>query len=451
MIEVLSKPADQIGIDDIKALIASEVPEGEQIEFKESLPAKGQTRDPWENGGDQIGNRAKDTILKEVVAFANAHGGALLLGIKESATKPPVATKISPIPRCADLAEKLKQVFRDLVEPQLPRLEVFAVPTDGQSGVIILRVGRSRLAPHRVTRTLVCPIRRSNSCEVMTMREIQDMTLNVSRGLERLESWLDKRSQRFEEEFKRLENPEIAYGLRFTALPVGEEVQFDRVFREGRLAEELEEPWRTVTIRNESHTSPLGDHTNYSGIRSSSWQPKLRAARQDWGHRDNAGPYVNQSVKIYREIHCDGLLEFGVVSAFERSDDTNNQNKQLLLSPDWLIVFLGNLAIWADRIRSQARAPTAEYALDVEIRAIGRPVTVVTGNAGPSWKPSSRPSVGETWGMLQLDLPKFPRYSLRDADAIPSLLESFNCDFWNSIGLDIGNAECTLAIQDWPS
>ena len=189
MIEVLSKPSGQIGITDIESLIASKVPEGEQIEFKGNLPAKGQTLDPWESGSDQIGDRAKDKILEEVVAFANAHGGALLLGIKESDTKPPVATKISPIPRCQDLAERLKLVFRDCVEPQLPRLEVFAVPvpTKNESGVIILRVGRSRLAPHRVTRTLVCPIRRSDRCEEMTMREIQDMTLNVSRGLERLE------------------------------------------------------------------------------------------------------------------------------------------------------------------------------------------------------------------------------------------------------------------------
>ena len=445
MIELLSKPADQVNRDDIKALIDSEVPEGEQIEFKEKLPAKGQTRDPWENGGDQIGDRAKDTILKEVVAFANAHGGALLLGIKESATKPPVATKISPIPRCADLAENLKQVFRDRVEPQLPRLEVFAVPTDGQSGVIILRVGRSRLAPHRVTRTLVCPIRRSGSCEGMTMREIQDMTLNVSRGLERLERRLSARTELFQREFDRLKNPEIAYGLRFTALPVGEEVRFDRVFREGRLVKDLEEPWHNV--RNESATRQLDDHTNYSHIRVSPWQPKLRAARQDWYHGDDNGPYVNQSVNIYREIHCDGLIELGVVSAFERSDDTN----KLLLSPDWLIVFLGNLAIWADRIRNQARAPTAEYALDVEIQAIGRPVMVLTGNAGPSWKPSSSPSLVQTSGTLQPGSIKFPRYSLDDFNEIPALLESFNSDFWNSIGLDIGNAERILAIQDWPS
>ena len=122
MIEVLSKPADQIGIDDIKALIASEVPEGEQIEFKESLPAKKQTLDPWITGKDEIGDPAKNKILEEVVAFANAHGGALLLGIKESDTKPPVAAKISPIPRCQDLAERLKLVFRDCVEPQLPDL-----------------------------------------------------------------------------------------------------------------------------------------------------------------------------------------------------------------------------------------------------------------------------------------------------------------------------------------
>ena len=438
MIEVLSKPAGQISIDDIKALIASKVPEGEQIEFKENLSTKGQSSDQWEQDGDQIGDRAKDTILKEVVAFANAHGGALVLGIKESDTKPPVAAEISPIPRCQNLAERLKLVFRDRVEPQLPRLEVFAVPTVDESGVIILRVGRSRLAPHRVTKTLVCPVRRSDRCEEMTMREIQDMTLNVSRGLERLEKQLSTRSELFQREFDWLENPEIAYGLRFTAAPVGEEVRFDRVFREGSLVKELEEPWRKV--RNESTTRQLNDPC----LRSSTWQPKLRAARQDWSYGDHDGPYVNQSVNIYQEIHCDGLLELGVVSAYERSNDIN----KLLLSPDWLIVFLGNLAIWADRVRSQALVPTAEYALDVEIRCIGKPVTVLTGNTGPSWRPSSSPSLVQTSGTLQPGSIKFPRYSLDDSNEIPALLESFNCDFWNSIGLDIGNAERILAIQD---
>ena len=45
MTAVLTKPADRTDAGDIQALIDESVPEGAQIEFKESLPAKG-TGDP---------------------------------------------------------------------------------------------------------------------------------------------------------------------------------------------------------------------------------------------------------------------------------------------------------------------------------------------------------------------------------------------------------------------
>ena len=418
MIEVLTKPADQIGIDDIKALFASVVPEGEQIEFKGSLPAKGQTPDPWENGGDHIGDRAKDKILEEVVAFANAHGGALLLGIKESDTKPPVATKISPIPRCADLAERLKLVFRDCVEPQLPRLEVFAIPTDGQSGVIIIRVGRSRLAPHRVTRTLVCPIRRSDRCEEMTMREIQDMTLNVSRGLERLERRLLERSERFQQEFDCLETPEDAFGIRLTATPVGEEIQIDRVFHQGSIINEFSIQWRTV-----SRQRNFNRHTLVSPFNTpfSDWRPILRGTRAE--HYSDRSKH---SYNYYRELHCDGLVELGIVlcSAEFRSKP--------LFSPDWLVVMFANVAVWADHVRKQADAPTMEYALEVEIRVAGDAV-LPHKELFPT----------------DITLPNviFPRYPLNDPDEIPRLLTSFELDCWNSFHKDMSTGQGTLEIQ----
>ena len=418
MIEVLTKPADQIGIDDIKALFASVVPEGEQIEFKGSLPAKGQTPDPWENGGDHIGDRAKDKILEEVVAFANAHGGALLLGIKESDTKPPVATKISPIPRCADLAERLKLVFRDCVEPQLPRLEVFAIPTDGQSGVIIIRVGRSRLAPHRVTRTLVCPIRRSDRCEEMTMREIQDMTLNVSRGLERLERRLLERSERFQQEFDCLETPEDAFGIRLTATPVGEEIQIDRVFHQGSIINEFSIQWRTV-----SRQRNFNRHTLVSPFNTpfSDWRPILRGTRAE--HYSDRSKH---SYNYYRELHCDGLVELGIVlcSAEFRSKP--------LFSPDWLVVMFANVAVWANHVRKQADAPTMEYALEVEIRVAGDAVLP-----------------HEELFPTDITLPNviFPRYPLNDPDEIPRLLTSFELDCWNSFHKDMSTGQGTLEIQ----
>ena len=105
MIAVLSKPADQVGVSDLEELINSEVPESDQIEFKENLSTRGESRDRWITDGDRIGKKAKDSVLEEAVAFANAYGGALLIGIRESESSPPVAAEISSpaIPRCADL------------------------------------------------------------------------------------------------------------------------------------------------------------------------------------------------------------------------------------------------------------------------------------------------------------------------------------------------------------
>ena len=244
MIAVLSKPADQIGVSDLNELIDSEVPESDQIEFKETLSTKDGSPDRWITHRDRIGEKARNQILEETVAFANAYGGALLLGIRESESRPPVAAEIKPIPRCADLAERLKLKFRDCVEPQIPLIEIFAVPTDGDCGVVVIRTSRSRMAPHRVIPTGKCPIRRSDRCEEMTMREIQDLTLNLSRGLERLERQLEARSELFEKEFDRLTTPDDAWGIRATAAPVGEDIRFDRVYGVADLCT----PWREVSL-----------------------------------------------------------------------------------------------------------------------------------------------------------------------------------------------------------
>ena len=147
---MLSKPADQIGLADLQELIDSEVPESEQIEFKETLSTRDGSPDRWVTGANSIGDRARNQILEEAVAFANAYGGVVVLGVRASNSRPAVASRICPIPRCNDLAERLKQVFGSCVEPQVSSLEVITVRAENDSGVIIMRLGRSPFAPHRV-------------------------------------------------------------------------------------------------------------------------------------------------------------------------------------------------------------------------------------------------------------------------------------------------------------
>ena len=127
MIDILSKPSDQIIMANIESLMTSRVPEGEQIEFKRELPAKKGKQDPWMADQQKIGGYAKDQILKEAVSFANAYGGVLVLGIEEDkSTAPPVAKSICAIPKCGELAARFRLIFRDRVEPPLPSCEIFS-------------------------------------------------------------------------------------------------------------------------------------------------------------------------------------------------------------------------------------------------------------------------------------------------------------------------------------
>ena len=71
------------------------------------------------------------------------------------------------------------------------------------------------------------------------MREIQDMTLNVSRGLERLDGQFAERADRFEDEFRHLFRPAKAFGVRVTGVPIGDEIRLDRVYSPHKIIESL--------------------------------------------------------------------------------------------------------------------------------------------------------------------------------------------------------------------
>ena len=421
MTAVLTKPADRINPGDIQSLVAENVPESAQIEFKASLPAgKGKT-DAWLNGGSKIGGHARDRILEEVAAFANAYGGALVLGIAEDGAKPPVAANVMPLPRCTDLAERFRLMFRDCVEPQLPTLDIVPVPTDGDKGVIVFRTGRSRHGPHRVTPTLVCPVRRADRCEALSMREIRDMTLNLARGTERLERRLRERSRKFEEEFKRLVTPDDAFGFRMTAVPVGDEVRFGSVFTGGNLIEELRPPHIEIGRGSNNRDSRLRTIRSVHAMHFDNWRPMLRAARvqesHDWNRRVTRYAYA--------EVHADGLLEWGFVSTRlvgEYPEDPAETN----FDSETPISTLAGLLVWADGVRRQASAPGAEYAVQPHFK-----VTADSINVGGN-------DDGIVVGTIERNDTAFPLYPLEASGEISKTVSRFERDFWNYFRQDPG-------------
>src|ERR1051326_7197105 len=199
-LSLLTKPLEQIGADDLNQLLTEHCPEGYEVEFKKTLPDKRGGYDPWLLGKNEIGAYARDEILAELIAFGNSAGGYVLVGIDETQEKPPRAKSIEPLPRIGDLAARFEDMIRTSIDLPLLRFGVRGIETDSSGGgVLVLNTGPSHRAPHRLNTTGQCYVRRGSSSVKMTMREIQDMTLNIARGAAGIDALFRERMENFHE------------------------------------------------------------------------------------------------------------------------------------------------------------------------------------------------------------------------------------------------------------
>lgn len=438
MLDLFSKPADQVSAGDIDALIELQIQEGTQIEFKEGLSTKSGSPDPWVKGEEKIGDYARNSILREVVAFANAYGGTLLLGIKETKSQPAAAAEITPLPRGDELADRLRKQLRDCVEPQIPQLEIFGVKTEGEAGVVVIRVGQSRMAPHRIKPTRSCLIRRADRSEEMSMREIQELVLNVSRGMERFDKRMKERSERFREVFGWLDSSADAFGLRLTAIPLGEEIVFERAVDKGTIIDELRMPRVGVTGKSSEGSWTLQSPVDFP---ATSWRPILRGVRADINEYGLKASYTG-----YQELGCDGLVELGFAAS----------SKSALLHPDWPLVLFANLVTWTIHVRSKSPAPLAEYGVEVEIQTTGDKSRV--GDASSSrfqahlhFAAHAAKTDGNERELdrvaPRISNVRFPRYSLGATVNTDELLSIFRRDFWHWLRVDTQGDGVTLEIN----
>ena len=100
------------------------------------------------------------------------------------------------------------------------------------------------------------------------------------------------------------------------------------------------------------------------------WRPILRGARAEFYSEENHSDKLSE--QIYREIHCDGLIELGHLSGTY----THQERQILSLPPAYPLVLFANLIAQAHRVRNQAGVPVAEYAVEVEIYVRGVPAIV---------------------------------------------------------------------------
>ena len=417
--KLFKKRLSELTREDIERVVTEAVQEGAEVEFKSALPAKSGSSDPWLDGCERIGDRARNEIVEEVVAFANAYGGTLVIGISETADKPSRAASISPIPQCAELAERLRLQLRDCIEPQIPIVEVAGISTEPDgSGVVVIRLPSSRMAPHRHTVRRECYIRRADRSEKMTMREIQDLTLQVERGLAAIKATFDARRERFAERFKAFTgDSEQAFCMRATLVPLVP-ISVKRVHNNESVRPPLHKFLGILEGNQIEIFLPV-----YGG---GSWRPILRGTKST----ESSNDFV-----VERELYCDGLIEYLVLV---KKDDAS----PLRLYPGWFMGMVGNALFAAERFRRVAEVPEVEIGLEVEVTNCGESLAV--GKYGGA-------SFGDWLGPFPEGRTIFPRYSIGPCDEFQALCSLVETDFWHAAGHDWPKAvtvDIARALQD---
>ena len=145
------------------AAIAVELPESDDLDFK---------RDWWGR---------PEEIAKDCAAVANAGGGVIVVGIDDEGRD--VAAGWAVFEKPAGFDERVQQVTASSTAPKLPLVRTRWVPNpnDTNTGVALVAVSRSPLAPHAVVYSrerFGYPVRRSSTTDWLSEFEVADRYRN---------------------------------------------------------------------------------------------------------------------------------------------------------------------------------------------------------------------------------------------------------------------------------
>lgn len=146
--------------------LAIKLPEGAQIDYKENI------------SGDNP-DKAHKEFLKDITAFANAHGGLLFFGVKEPSEDSSPQTQALGIPDGDNIAKTLERVAASCVDPRIPGLLIKPVQIENNKHVIVIYIPASLIRPHMVShqKHRSFYVRHSESSVPMSTHEIRDTVL----------------------------------------------------------------------------------------------------------------------------------------------------------------------------------------------------------------------------------------------------------------------------------
>ena len=155
-------------------------------------------------------------------------------------------------------------------------------------------------------------------------------------------------------------------------------------------------------------------------------QPILRGARRETYR-------IPQGLLdfMYAEVHCNGLIELGFLSAAELY-------KQSLLDPDMILGLFAHLLKWVEKVRDNTVSSKSEYLIDLECRV--RDMTIRLGY--------NRRTINVRDAQINLTDTSFPTYTFDVDSDVVQLMNQFRRDLFNWVGWDMGDQDVSVSFKN---
>lgn len=167
---------DNLSSADLHELVAARVPESQRVEYKRAA----------------YGNADADKreFLKDASAFANAHGGHLIIGIEETDGAASAVPGITGLDPDAEVL-RLQNLLRDGIQPRIHNPKVRSVPMAGGAFCIVVRIPQSWTLPHRVSlgNSNRFYLRNSSGVHEASMDELRDLFGFAAGAMERMNAF----------------------------------------------------------------------------------------------------------------------------------------------------------------------------------------------------------------------------------------------------------------------
>ena len=182
------KPINEIEFEDVKAFCDEQIEENRRLEYKMAFSSKDE----------------KKQIAKEISAFANTHGGIILVGVGEKDRKPKLP--IDGIDYVKGLNEKVTSIaLKNIYPPVFPETKVCRFGDNHEKAVVVIRVQESDETPHTVEYTKGIYVRVDSQNEPQRARyeEIEWLINRREKAVENRERLLRRVEERFDNQPRR--------------------------------------------------------------------------------------------------------------------------------------------------------------------------------------------------------------------------------------------------------